>query len=110
MKKIAIFIFLSVVSTVYTQAQSGAADLQKWPKDYSPATIGKRVADRFVATPHPNFGRPTPPKTITYPEVCAWYGALTFAQASKDSKLTQALAARFEPLFGAEANLVPTPD
>ncbi|MCD9018886.1 glycoside hydrolase family 88/105 protein [Parachryseolinea silvisoli] len=110
MKKTLTLIFLFVLSIVCVQAQSGAADLQKWPKGSSPAEIGKRVADRFIATPHPNFGRPTPPKTITYPEVCAWYGALTFAQASKDKKLTQALAARFEPLFDAEASLVPIPD
>ncbi len=110
MKKISTFIFLFGLSTAWAQAQSGTADLQKWPKGSSPVEIGKRVANRFIAVPHPNFGRPTPPKTITYPEVCTWYGALTFAKASKDKKLTRALAARFEPLFGAEASLVPTPD
>jgi len=93
------------------QAQSVAvADLQNWPKGASPLEIGKRVADRFIATPHPNFGRPTPPKVITYPEVCAWYGALKFSQGSKDEKLKQALVARFELFFGPEASMVPVPD
>lgn len=105
----ALIIILSIISAT-ARAQAGAADLQKWPKGKSPEEIGKRVADRFIATPHPNFGRPTPPKVITYPEVCTWYGALKFAKESKDGKLKQALVARFEPFFGAEAGLVPVPD
>jgi rhamnogalacturonyl hydrolase YesR len=91
-------------------AQSSRANLGVWPKGSSPEEIGKRVADRFIATPHPNFGRPAPPKTITYPEVCAWYGALTFAKESKDKKRKEALIKRFEPFFTTEASLVPTPD
>lgn len=91
-------------------AQSSQANLETWPKGSSPEAIGKRVADRFIATPHPNFGRPAPPKTITYPEVCAWYGALTFAKESKDKKLKEALVKRFEPFFTTEASLVPIPD
>jgi rhamnogalacturonyl hydrolase YesR len=91
-------------------AQSSRANLGVWPKGSSPEEIGKRVADRFIATPHPNFGRPAPPKTITYPEVCAWYGALTFAKESKDKKRKEALIKRFEPFFTIEASLVPTPD
>ena len=112
MKKIAIQ--LLAVSLLLmcksTCAQSAQADLTKWPKGASPKEIGKRVADRFIATPHPNFGRPTPPKTITYPEVCAWYGALTFEKESKDAKLKTALVQRFEPFFKEEASLVPVPD
>lgn len=112
MKKTSILVLLTILFvSSKLQAQSVAvADLQKWPKGTSPVEIGKRVADRFIATPHPNFGRPTPPKVITYPEVCAWYGALKFSQGSKDKKLKQALVARFEPFFGSEANMVPVPD
>lgn len=91
-------------------AQSTSADLKNWPKGTSPKEIGIRVADHFVVTPHTNFGRPTPPKVITYPESCAWYGALTFAKASGNKKLTQRLAERFEPLFGEESKMVPIPD
>ncbi|AOM77826.1 glycoside hydrolase family 88/105 protein [Pedobacter steynii] len=91
-------------------AQPTSADLKNWPKGTSPKEIGTRVADHFVVTPHTNFGRPTPPKVITYPESCAWYGALTFAKASGNKKLTQRLAERFEPLFGEESKMVPIPD
>ncbi|MFD2162330.1 glycoside hydrolase family 105 protein [Paradesertivirga mongoliensis] len=101
--------FLQIESTVY--AQSKTADYFKnWPKGTSPKQIGDRVANRFIETPHPNFGRPTPPARITYPEVCAWYGSLTFARESNNKGLTKKLAKRFEPLFGEEAKLVPLPD
>lgn len=85
-------------------------DLINWPKGSSPKEVGKKVAELFVATPHPNFGRPTPPKRITYPEICAWYGALSFAKENRDKPLAKKLAVRFEPLFGKEDTLVPVPD
>jgi unsaturated rhamnogalacturonyl hydrolase len=92
-------------------AVSASADpFRSWPKGSSPKEIGTRVAQRFVATPHVNFGRPTPPKSITYPESCTWYGALTFAKLSKNKALTKQLTARFEPLFGPEAHLIPSAD
>jgi unsaturated rhamnogalacturonyl hydrolase len=103
-------LFILLISSVPCLSQSADADLTKWPKGSSPKEIGKRVADRFIATQHPNFGRPEPPKTITYPEVCAWYGALTFAKESNDKKLKEALIKRFDPFFTTEASLVPKPD
>lgn len=84
--------------------------LKNWPKGTSPLEVGKKVAARFVESPHQNYGRPQPPKYITYPEVCAWYGALTFAKESKDKGLTKQLADRFEPLFTTEAGMIPVPD
>jgi unsaturated rhamnogalacturonyl hydrolase len=80
-----------------------------WPAGASPQEIGKRVAERFVASPHPNFGRTNPPNSITYPETCTWYGALTFAKLAGDQDLTKRLIQRFEPLFGPEAKLIPRP-
>jgi len=87
-----------------------AKEFRKWPEGRSPQEIGKRVTERFLATAHPNFGRPAPPDFITYPETATWYGALTFAQLSKDKELTGKLIQRFDPLFGGEAKLVPTPN
>lgn len=81
-----------------------------WPRGKSPAEIGKRVAEHFVVQPHGNFGRSTPPKSIVYPESCAWYGALTFAALAHDTSLTQRLTERFEPLFTTEAGLLPHAD
>lgn len=94
----------------FAQSKKEAAGLKNWPKGASPEEVGKKVAARFVEVPHPNFGRPQPPKVITYPEVCAWYGALTFAKESKDKALAKQLADRFEPFFTTEASMVPVPD
>ncbi len=86
------------------------ADFGSWPAGCSPQEIGQRVAARFIASPHPNFGRAEPTKFITYPEVCTWYGALTFAQLAGDKDLTAKLVQRFDPFFGEESHLVPKPE
>jgi len=103
-----IAVFISVIAS--GQTKNEISDFKNWPKNSSPQEIGKRVADHFVATPHTNFNRPTPPRTITYPETCTWYGALTFAKVTGDKKLVEQLAQRFEPLFGSRDTLIPTPD
>jgi unsaturated rhamnogalacturonyl hydrolase len=92
------------------QSKKGADNFSKWPAGTSPKEVGKRVAEHFVVTPHTNFGRATPPKVITYPETCTWYGALTFAKQTGDKELTKKLAQRFEPLFGERDTLIPKPD
>lgn len=84
-------------------------EFTKWPEGKSPQEIGKRVAERFVVTPHTNFGRPAPTTFITYPESVAWYGALTFARLSGDKDLTARLIHRFEPLWGLESSMIPQP-
>lgn len=90
-----------------------AADVPEfasWPAGDSPQEIGGRVAARFLATPHGNPGHTKPIVHIPYPEVCAWYGALAFAQATGDAGLRQRLVDRFEPLFREERSLVPVPE
>jgi rhamnogalacturonyl hydrolase YesR/catechol 2,3-dioxygenase-like lactoylglutathione lyase family enzyme len=64
-----------------------------WPFGMSPAEVGKRVAAHFVASPHMD------PRRIIYPEVCTWYGALTFAHLSGDKELLESLIRRFDPLL-----------
>jgi hypothetical protein len=101
---------LAVFLIAAGDAQSGRGkDFTSWPAGASPQEIGKRVAERFIATPHPNFGRSTPPGSITYPETCTWYGALTFARLTGNKELTDKLVARFEPLFGEDSKLIPHP-
>jgi rhamnogalacturonyl hydrolase YesR len=51
------------------------------------------VAERFVTSPPANA------QNIVYQEVCAWYGALTFAQLSGETALTAQLTERFDPLM-----------
>lgn len=86
------------------------AHFGEWPEGRSPREIGDRVAARFIPQPHFNDNRPTPPRRITYPEVCTWYGALTFASATGNTALRDQLIGRFEPLFGEERHPVPVPD
>jgi unsaturated rhamnogalacturonyl hydrolase len=84
-------------------------DFGPWPAGASPQEVGKRVADNFAARPHGNVNARQPVRMIIYPETCAWYGALTFARLTHDTTLTQQLIARFDPLFGPEAKLIPAP-
>ena len=82
-----------------------------WPAGTSPQAIGKRVAERYAASPFGNFGRTSPPRSITYPESCTWYGALTFAALSADNDLVERLVRRFDPLLTSEkSNLIPPAD
>lgn len=79
--------------------------------DEQPMIVGKRIARRFVEVPHPNFdGNPAPTREITYPETCAWIGAIRFAQLTGDSNLTSELEDRFLPILGEERSLQPMPD
>lgn len=90
------------------QAQS---DLTQWPDGYEPREIGVLVSNRFVEVPHPNFnGNPNPPNEITYPETCAWWGALRLAHVTGDTLLLRQLEERFLPIFGPERRLQPLPD
>ena len=66
-----------------------------WPSGFSPEEVGKRVAEHFVTSPHQD------PEKMVYPEVCTWYGALSFAQLSRDKDLSAKLIQRFEPLLSA---------
>ncbi len=103
-----LWVSLCIVATAPSlQAQK---EFTKWPAGKSPQEIGKRVAERFVASAHSNSGRSeTAPPYIAYPESVAWYGALTFAQLSGDKDLSSRLVKRFEPLLSEDAKLVPQP-
>ncbi len=100
-------------SSAFASAAPAASPVEafaSWPAGTSPTEVGKRLAENFVVRPHGNLGRPKVPKYIIYPEVCAWYGALTFAELAGEKELTQRLIARFEPLLSpAEAHLIPAP-
>src|SRR5690242_6009156 len=86
----------------------GVATAQKsyftnWAAGTSPQEVGKALAEHFVTSPHQYS------KTIHYSEVCAWYGALRYADLTHDDALRQELIKRFDPLMpgGAEAARTP---
>jgi len=89
----------------YGQKVKENSDLKNWPKGASPQEIGKRVAEHFVVRP-----LLVAPRKIPYPEVCTWYGALTFARLTGDNQLATRLEERFKPLFGADSVLIPVPN
>jgi unsaturated rhamnogalacturonyl hydrolase len=87
------------------QKPKESSDLKNWPKGCSPQEVGKRVAEHFAVRP-----LPVAPKKIPYPEVCTWYGSLTFAGLTNDKQLATKLEDRFQPLFGADSVIVPAPN
>ncbi|SHN39142.1 glycoside hydrolase family 105 protein [Chitinophaga sp. CF418] len=89
---------------------SAQKSFKDWPMGTEPAAIGLFVANHYVAGPFSNFGNPGLPQSITYPEVCTWYGALQFAKASGNKELAEKLAARYEPLLAQSHSLMPKPD
>ncbi len=85
-------VVVSFVKAVLPDA-AGQNYFVNWPAGTSPAEVGKRVAEHFVTSPHQD------PRRIIYPEVCTWYGALTFAHLTADQDLLASLIKRFDPLL-----------
>ena len=97
------------VSNLKEDAALKQLNLSSWPKAAEPKTIGDLVSKRFVESPHNSFRVGDPPKSITYPEVCAWYGALKYGEATHNTKLLKQLEDRFMPFFDVEKSLIPNP-
>jgi hypothetical protein len=84
--------------------------LNKFPKEASPINVGLIVTERFLQSPHAVYTAPNTTPHIPYFEVCAWYGALTYAGLAKNDSLKAALIRRFNPLFTTDTALLPVPD
>ncbi len=100
--RISVLVMMALLAGMRSSsAQSGS--FSNWPAGFSPQEVGKRVAEHFVVSPHQS------PTKIIYPEVCAWYGAFSFAEVTGDKDLMAKLVARFDPLMTpAESAMVPT--
>ena len=79
-----------------------------WPAGASPREIGKRVAENFL--PRQFSYETSTRKYIIYPEVCAWYGALTLAKQIGDKDLQTRLVKKFDPLLTPEGAVRISPD
>jgi len=75
--------------------------LCNFPKGYTPDEIGEKLTLRFIESPHASKNM------INYPEVCTWYGALKFAEETKNEKLKIQLQERFDLLLDEEQHLLP---
>ena len=106
MKNLILFTLFFVQNIAFSQAE-----FKNWDKDTSPQEVGNIIAARFLVCPHGHggVGGHTSP-SITYPEVCAWYGSLTFAQLTKNAALQADLVKRFDKLKNEETSMIPIPN
>jgi unsaturated rhamnogalacturonyl hydrolase len=74
-------------------------EFRDWPVGTSPQEVGRRVAENFVMRPFEE-----PARFVNYPEVCAWYGSLTFADLSGDANLRDRLIRKIDPLLTPEGS------
>src|ERR1043166_9687513 len=99
---------IGVLLTTYTCVMAKPSYFSKWPAGTSPAAVGKRVAENFLARKlEVEEGKR---KFVIYPEVCAWYGSLTVAQLTNDAELKSRLIRKFEPLFTTEGSKMISPE
>jgi len=96
-------IILCVATTSIAQIKS----FKKWPKGSSPKEIGVKLTHHFIASPHTNFGAPGKAPWLTYPDVCAWYGALKFSKEIKNKDALEKLEQRYIKLATEEKKLIP---
>lgn len=91
---------LPSVFLLATTLSAATYDFGPWEAGTSPKEIGARVAERFLASAHLDWGPNN--HFIVYPEVCTWYGALTYAKETENRELRDRLVARFDPFFERE--------
>ncbi|HEY3626857.1 MAG TPA: glycoside hydrolase family 88 protein [Terracidiphilus sp.] len=88
------FILAAVCAFAFCPSTASLAQqkyFQNWPENADPHMVGDRVALHFLESAHLN--------PIVYPEVCAWYGALKYAEATGNAALQAQLQARYRPLL-----------
>lgn len=108
MKKLKIIIACMLLTgTIIAQENN----LKTFPQGSGPLEIGQKIAQRYVSGEFRNFDDlKTPPSELVYPETCTWFGALKFAQTTKDDTLLCQLEERFLPLLGSRKELMQKPD
>lgn len=114
MKQLTLFlttlILLLSLMTPQIYAQK-SYDLKNFPKGSQPKEIGDSLTKRYLEIPHSHWGNiksEYPVKLVTYPDVCAWLGALWFTTATGNDVLYNQLIDRFEPLFSTDKHLQPS--
>ena len=111
MKKIVYVILTQALlsSVMVMNGYPQSYDLKKFPKGSEPKEIGIKLTERYLASPHSDWGNINLPfnSFVTYPDVCTWLGGLWFAKSIKNDQLCNELAERFEPLFTTEKHMQP---
>ena len=91
MKKPILLGVASLAAVLFTGCATAKNNFTNWPKDCDPHTVGVRVTENFLDR---NF-RTNKTGVIVYPEVCAAFGAMRFADAAGEAGLKQRLFDRF---------------
>lgn len=94
-----------------TNVEKPNYDLENFPEGSVPREIGVKLAERFIDLGHSYWGSITSDKVadhVTYPDVCAWLGALWFSQSIENQELYDRLADKFDLLFTTEKHLQPS--
>jgi len=121
MRQIKFILFILLMSGIaFGQTAKNSKAFQNFPKGADPAEVGTKVSERFLQRPHSSTGFwyteeqikkgslfNYPVGYIVYPDVCVWYGALSFSKLSKNTDLTNRLIKKTELLLDVEASLVP---
>ncbi len=113
MKTMSVLFLVFFAGLITLNGQPSGYDLKHWPKGKAPQDIGKRIANKYLDTPHTYYGNThpeTPPTQITYPDVCTWLGGLWFSKVTNDKDLFKRFENRFAPLFDTEKHLQPKPN
>ncbi|MDD7887554.1 glycoside hydrolase family 105 protein [Flavivirga sp. 57AJ16] len=96
--------------TVVFSAHSQSSDLNKFPKGSQPEEIGAKLVEHLLQTPFSDWGRTNSKNKapfVTYPDVCAWLGALWLTKATNNDALYDQLVDRFDPLFTTQKDMLP---
>ena len=93
-KLIHIALLFLLLAAIASKASAQSKYFKKWEAGASPQEIGKRVAQNWLARKFDyESGRR---KFVIYPEICAWYGALTVADETGDRQLRSDLIKKFD--------------
>src|SRR5436853_6612426 len=97
---------IAVTLIAHTCVMAQSSYFRNWPAGTAPKEIGKRVAENFLARKlEVEQGKR---QYVIYPEVCAWYGALTVAELTIDRDLKTRLIQKYDPLLTDRARQIST--
>ncbi len=116
-----LFWALSISLFFACSRSASIAAFENFPEGSDPVDVGNKVARRFLERPHSNTGSwyseeqkkdtnlfNNPVGYIVYPDVCAWYGALSFAATTHQQSLLDPLISRAaKVVYGDERRLIP---
>lgn len=96
------FLYVLMIIGVSLKAQL-PGEFKSFPGGSDPGFIGSKLTQRYLSSTQST----TP---VKYPEVCTWFGALRFANVTRDGEMLQQLENRFIPILGENSGAMQTPN